>query len=194
MESILLRTRDNPARLRSYLSNAGILRISLVIPIFFCFILLCGSNTSYCREKSFDVVSPAVFSSDRYPCSKCHKDRTTDPRQRKLSSHTEIVLTDHAEDKRWCLDCHAADDRDTLLLITGEKVGFDDSHRICRQCHAAIHNVWQLGLHGKRIGNWDGRPRYTLCATCHDPHNPGFRTIVPEPPPLAPEQTLQRPR
>ncbi len=40
MESILLRARDNPARLRPYLSNAGILRISLVIPILFCFILL----------------------------------------------------------------------------------------------------------------------------------------------------------
>jgi len=185
---------SDKASLRPCTEGGRNFRVSLVLPILCCVVLLCGANASHSSENFFSVVPPAVFSSDTYPCSRCHKDRTTDSQQRKLRNHAEIVLTDHAEDKRWCLDCHDAGDRDKLLLITGEKVGFDESHRICRQCHAAIHNVWQLGLHGKRTGNWDGRQQSSLCAACHDPHNPGFSPIAPEPPPITPEKTLQRPR
>ena len=173
--------------------NGEVPRLLLWIQLLFCAILLSGVQPSF-GSSTFVVVEPAVFSSDNYPCSGCHQKRDTDPRPRQLRNHLEIVLTDHAGDKRWCLDCHDADNRDRLLLGTGEKVEFTASHRICRQCHASIHNVWQLGLHGKRTGNWDGQPRYTLCSSCHDPHDPGFKPFSPEPPPVPPEQTLRRPR
>ena len=48
--------------------------------------------------------------------------------------HTDIVLK-HDEEHRWCLDCHDADDRDLLHLASGERVPFDESYRLCGQCH-----------------------------------------------------------
>jgi hypothetical protein len=39
---------------------------------------------------------------------------------------------------------------------------------------------------------WDGPKHYLLCTTCHNPHSPRFRPLVPERPPLRPEQTLRR--
>jgi hypothetical protein len=41
-------------------------------------------------------------------------------------------------------------------------------------------------VHGKRSGYWNGRKSYLLCAHCHNPHQPRFKPLRPEPPPEAP--------
>ncbi len=192
MESFFLFKRGILPRLLPHFLGNGNLRLSSLVVVLFCLIQLFGTIRSYSSETEFFVVPPVAFSSDYFPCSECHKDLEANPEKRNLHQHTEIVYKDHAEDERWCLDCHDPADRDKLLLTTGEKVGFDASHKICWQCHGSLHNDWQHGIHGKRIGNWDGRKQYYLCAACHNPHTPAFRPITPEPPPVAPEKTLKR--
>jgi hypothetical protein len=112
--------------------------------------------------------------------------------KRELGFHTEKKITGHGEPERWCLDCHNAKDRDTLLLITGEKVKFEQSHRLCGQCHGTIYRDWQAGIHGKRVGYWDGPKEYFLCPYCHNPHKPRFPPLEPMPAPTRPEDTLKK--
>ena len=132
-------------------------------------------------------VPPPPLSEEYYPCAEnCHNDQETDPTPRELEEeHTDVKLH-HAEQFRWCLDCHDADNRDKLRLQSGEKIDFAESYRLCGQCHGAKYRDWRVGVHGKRTGYWNGRKQYLLCAHCHNPHNPRFKPIKPEPPPLVP--------
>ncbi|MGB7972395.1 MAG: hypothetical protein WCF31_10545 [Candidatus Deferrimicrobiaceae bacterium] len=131
-------------------------------------------------------VPPPPFSEGIYPCSDCHAEMTPNPKRRKLEEeHTNIVLN-HGQG-RWCLDCHDLKNRDKLHLISGEKVGFDESYRLCGQCHGDKYRDWKVGVHGKRTGYWNGKKEYLLCAHCHNPHNPRFKPLAPKPPPVRPE-------
>ena len=71
--------------------------------------------------------------------------------------HSEIQLN-HAEWGRWCLDCHDADDRDQLHLTSGELVPFEESYRLCGQCHGdKLRDRGVIGVHGRRTGALEGR-------------------------------------
>ena len=100
--------------------------------------------------------------------------------------HEEIVLR-HGSASRWCLDCHAAENRDELHLASGEILPFTESHLLCGQCHGEKLRDWKVGVHGKRAGDWNGNKQYLLCAHCHDPHSPRFEPLKPLPPPVRPE-------
>jgi len=132
-------------------------------------------------------VPPAPFSEEGiFPCSECHVDLDVDPEPRELMFHEEIQI-DHGPKDRWCLDCHNADDRDHLRLVNGSLVGFDESYRLCGQCHGTIFRDWREGIHGRRRGYWDGAKSYLLCAHCHNPHAPAFQPIEPLPPAAPPQ-------
>lgn len=113
-------------------------------------------------------------------CESCHT-ATTRPQ------HANIVLH-HAEDQRGCLDCHDADDRDVLRLANGTKVTFEESFKLCGQCHGTQLRDWKIGLHGRRTGSWNGRREYRLCVHCHWPHAPKFQPMAPAPRPARPEE------
>lgn len=132
-------------------------------------------------------VPPPPLSPDYYPCAEnCHSSMTTNPTPRKLEEeHTDIVLH-HAEQFRWCLDCHDAKNRDKLHLQSGERIDFSESYRLCGQCHGDKYRDWKKGVHGKRTGFWNGKKEYLLCAHCHNPHSPRFASLKPEPPPTVP--------
>jgi hypothetical protein len=131
-------------------------------------------------------VPPAPFSEeDIFPCSECHADLDVDPEPRELGFHEEIQIN-HGPKERWCLDCHNPDDRDHLRLANGSLVGFDESYRLCGQCHGTIFRDWREGIHGRRRGYWNGAKSYLLCAHCHNPHAPAFQPIEPMPPPVRP--------
>lgn len=132
-------------------------------------------------------VAPPPFSEDIFPCSDCHADMEVNRERRELEDeHLDIVL-DHAEGQRWCLDCHNPEDRDTLRLASGEVVPFTESYRLCGQCHGDKFRDWKVGVHGKRTGYWNGEKQYLLCASCHNPHSPGFKQLKPMPAPVRPE-------
>jgi hypothetical protein len=99
--------------------------------------------------------------------------------------HTSIKLH-HAESMRWCLDCHDPHNRDKLKLANGDLIDFTESYMLCGQCHGTNYRDWKAGIHGKRTGYFDGKKMYYLCVNCHNPHDPKFKPLKPEPPPFRP--------
>ncbi len=134
-------------------------------------------------------VPPPPFSPGIYPCTNCHGMMPANPDRRELAFHGEIVLR-HDEENRWGLDCPDAGDRDWLHLASGELVPFEESYRLCGQCHGEKYRDWRVGVHGRRSGDWNGHKTYLLCAHCHDPHQPHFKPIEPEPAPIPPAETV----
>src|SRR5512133_1188582 len=99
---------------------------------------------------------PPPFSEGIFPCMECHKDQK-DRNRRELGFHEEQqAIFDHDSEHRWCLDCHDLEDRDRLRLASGATVPFTESYRLCCQCHGDKCRDWRAGIHGKRVGNWDG--------------------------------------
>ena len=133
-------------------------------------------------------VPPPPFSEGVFPCTECHveKDLPTNRTRRTLvDAHDDIVL-EHDQEHRWCLDCHDAENRDQLHLASGEPVPFAESYRLCGQCHGEKFRDWRVGVHGRRIGQWNGAKEYLLCVHCHSPHQPRFKPLAPKPAPLPP--------
>jgi len=134
----------------------------------------------------FNVPPPPFSSEDIFPCSMCHEDMEVDYERRELEMFHEEIQVNHGPEARWCFDCHNAEDRDHLRLVSGELVGFDESYRLCGQCHGTIFRDWREGIHGQRRGYWNGAKSYLLCAHCHNPHAPAFQPLEPLPPPVRP--------
>jgi hypothetical protein len=131
------------------------------------------------------------FSEGIFPCSSCHdpKAMPPNPKPRPLEGmHADIEL--HHGASRWCLDCHDANNRDQLHLVSGEKIEFTASYKLCGQCHGDKLRDWRVGVHGKRTGQWNGTKQYLLCVNCHNPHAPLFKAMKPMPPPTAPDQIV----
>lgn len=134
-------------------------------------------------------VPPPPFTDGIFPCSDCHAGMPANRQRRTLTDmHTDITLK-HDEEHRWCLDCHDAENRDVLHLASGEPVPFEESYRLCGQCHGEKLRDWRAGVHGRRTGDWNGRKTYLLCAHCHNPHEPRFKALQPMPAPRRPTRT-----
>jgi hypothetical protein len=120
---------------------------------------------------------PPPFSDGIFPCMQCHQDQK-DRTRRDLAFHDEQQsVFDHDSEHRWCLDCHDYEDRNVLRLASGATVPFTESYRLCGQCHGDKFRDWRVGIHGKRVGNWDGAKTYFLCVNCHNPHSPRFKGV-----------------
>jgi hypothetical protein len=133
--------------------------------------------------------APPPFSEGIFPCSQCHEG-AADPTRRTLGEHEAIQeKLAHQGTRRWCLDCHDLANRDMLHLSGGELVPFTRSYALCAQCHYGKYRDWRLGIHGKRVGRWDGAKTYLLCVSCHDPHSPAIEPVRPERRPARPEET-----
>jgi hypothetical protein len=132
-------------------------------------------------------VPPPPFSQGAFPCTECHElGLPVNKNRRELKmAHQEIVLH-HDEEHRWCLDCHSVDNRDKLHLANGELIDFTESYRLCGQCHGDKYRDWRLGIHGRRIGEWNGAKSYLLCVHCHPSHAPHFQPLQPKPMPVRP--------
>jgi hypothetical protein len=133
----------------------------------------------------FNAPPPPFASEGIFPCSDCHAAIEVDMERRELGFHDEIELH-HGPRDRWCFDCHDPDNRDTLRLVSGREVGFEQSYELCGQCHGTIYRDWREGIHGRRRGYWDGAKSYLLCPACHNPHEPAFQPLKPLPPPVRP--------
>jgi len=120
------------------------------------------------------------------PCSECHRLFGTPPEEnRTLIQHKDIVLA-HGMNRR-CLNCHYGADRDKLVLHDGTLVDFNETPRLCSNCHGTVYRDWQLGMHGKTTGSWDtsnGNQQRLACNECHDPHAPRYQAFEPLPGPV----------
>jgi hypothetical protein len=118
------------------------------------------------------------FSDGIFPCTSCHADLPKDGKRRELAFHDEQQsVFDHDAEHRWCLDCHDLQNRDVLRLASGATVPFTESYRLCGQCHGDKYRDWRAGVHGKRVGQWNGEKTYFLCVNCHNPHTPRFKGV-----------------
>jgi len=149
-------------------------------------VVLRGTGTATEELPTF-FVPPPPFSEGIFPWSECHADMEVNQKPRELTEHTEIAKSfKHSPQQRWCFDCHNPDNRDVLRLANGDLVTFEESYKLCGQCHGTIYRDWKAGVHGKRTGEWNGKKLYRLCVQCHNPHNPRFKAIAPMPPPDTP--------
>jgi hypothetical protein len=158
------------------------------------------------RKETLFEARPPPFSEGIFPCMECHRDQKERTR-RELGFHDEQQsVFDHDSEHRWCLDCHDYENRDVLRLASGATIPFTESYRLCGQCHGDKFRDWRAGIHGKRVGSWDGAKTYLLCVSCHNPHSPSFKGVKeivvdgkvtvaptieklrPEPRPLRPEE------
>jgi len=159
----------------------------LFVLIFF---LITLSNNAFSSQDELTVLPAPVFSSEYFPCSRCHKQNGTEPDVRKEAFHVTISVQGHTEGNYGCFGCHDNENRDKLRLFNGSKIDLALSSELCGQCHSTNYKLWLSGLHGKVIGKWSGPKKTTPCTTCHDSHRPGYAVQPPEPPPTPPEQTL----
>lgn len=132
------------------------------------------------------AVPPPPFSEDIYPCTACHADMEVNLERRELEDFHDDIVLEHDEKNRWCMDCHDAENRDILHSASGEPIAFEESYKLCGQCHGPKLRDWRAGIHGRRTGEWNGRKDYLLCAHCHNPHAPRFKSMKPEPAPERP--------
>lgn len=119
-----------------------------------------------------------------FPCSDCHEDEPTYRAERTLEFEHEDLELAHGD--LWCLHCHEADDRDRLHLADETSIDFEESWRLCTQCHGEKLADWRAGVHGRRLGHWWGPKEYRTCVSCHEPHTPAFPGLEPRPPPVRP--------
>ena len=150
-------------------------------------ILMTTSNPGTVLD-SANLIPVESFSSDYFPCNDCHSELEPNTQRRKLLEMHDDIIFDHDSENRWCLACHNTDDRDSLVLAGGNLLGFNESYKLCGQCHGPKYRDWKLGIHGKRTGEWNGQKQYRLCVHCHDPHSPKIKSVQPMPPPRRPEQ------
>jgi hypothetical protein len=150
-------------------------------------LILSSQNVAFVPD-SAQLIPVESFASDYFPCNDCHSELENNTQRRELVEMHDDIIFDHDSENRWCLACHNTNDRDSLVLAGGKLLGFNESYKLCGQCHGPKYRDWKLGIHGKRTGEWNGQKQYRLCVHCHDPHSPKFKSLKPMPPPRRPEQ------
>jgi hypothetical protein len=178
---------------KSVSRHKQILQISAIL--LFSLLLVTGYQTvassktlpQKAQNQQMEIqVPPPPLSEDYYPCSMCHEDMETNLQRRELEEFHDDIVLKHDEENRWCMDCHDANNRDMLHSASGQLISFEESYKLCGQCHGPKLRDWKEGIHGRRTGNWNGRKEYLLCAHCHDPHSPRYKSMKPDPPPQKP--------
>jgi hypothetical protein len=130
------------------------------------------------------TVVPRTPAIPTYPCTTlCHVRQPPNPTPRPLRAfHTDKQLA-HGTTLTWCLACHDDQNLDRLHLIDGSSVSFDESYRVCAQCHEERYRDWTRGIHGLTTGSWRDVGIRRNCPTCHNPHDPHRTPFDSLPPP-----------
>lgn len=137
-------------------------------------------------EASSLPVRPRTAVIRSFPCLKCHiPGERTVLRKEGVPAHPAIRL-EHAPELKTCGDCHDPGKWNGLSLLTGGQVAFDQAPLVCGQCHGLVKRDWDVGLHGKTSGGWDGRGQRLSCVECHDPHRPKFPEMKAKSKPVQP--------
>ena len=167
------------------MNKFGFKFVSFLAPlVFFIFsILVLADYQDIASTEKLIQVPPPPLTGGIFPCSDCHASMEANTERRKLEDFHEDIILQHDEENRWCIDCHDAENRDMLHTASGKLISFEESYKLCGQCHGPKLRDWKAGIHGRRTGDWNGSKEYLLCAHCHDPHSPRFPKMKPEPPP-----------
>lgn len=108
-----------------------------------------------------------------FPCvEQCHRAQEPNPAPRELRSFHSAKHIEHGDTTFWCNFCHNLENLDSLRLLDGRTVSFDEAYRLCGECHGDKRRDWALGIHGLQTGFWNGQKSRRTCTACHDPHAP----------------------
>ncbi|MDG2195115.1 MAG: cytochrome c3 family protein [Polaribacter sp.] len=115
-----------------------------------------------------------------YACTECHTKPLKQMQSKDLKkAHWNISIKHAGANTMNCITCHSSNNMDDLHSLTGSKIDFNKSYKLCSQCHTEQFKDWKGGAHGKQIGGW-APPRASLtCVNCHNPHNPAFSSKWP---------------
>lgn len=118
---------------------------------------------------------------EHYPCEQCH--RHIEKGAGTVSNSHAAIRLKHMP-KAECKTCHDVELPGQLRLASGMVLALEDVLQLCGQCHSTQVADWQVGIHGKQVGNWQRELHRYGCTKCHDPHHPNFGTMlaVPAPP------------
>ncbi len=138
------------------------------------------------------TLMPAPEVDDEYlPCADCHEGEKPNREVRELEDEHEENIVEHGN--LWCFHCHDENNPNSLHLADDAAVDFEESWKLCTQCHAKKLPDWRAGVHGKRTGHWRGTKEYRTCVVCHEPHRPAFPSMAPESRPPRPEEISLHP-
>ncbi|TPV96991.1 MAG: hypothetical protein B7733_01870 [Myxococcales bacterium FL481] len=149
----------------------------------------CGSETQARQPREQDLPAPRVTLSARegklehFPCQQCHDKIDSDGQPPPGPPKHPGLRFAHFQGVTNCYTCHHRSNRDQLTLLAGGTASFDESHRLCGQCHSEKRNDWEIGAHGKHVGGWRGERQRLACTDCHDPHAPARGTVTAAPGP-----------
>lgn len=119
-------------------------------------------------------------------CQLCHRPKQRDFIGKKTKTEIEHVgiLPVHGRASFACQNCHDINNHNFLRASTGVPTSFEKSSGVCQRCHANQYRDWRDGIHGKRIGYWNGQRTQYHCIDCHNPHAVRFEEMmtVAEPP------------
>jgi hypothetical protein len=162
-------------------------RLALLVIMFTIFLPALSALAAGQKGAAEFPVEQPPFTPGIFPCSACHEGMEPDTKKRVLEEHTQIKLNHAPEALTWCLSCHDVKNRDKLHLVNGDLIDFTESYKLCGQCHGTNYRDWKAGIHGKRVGYFtQGQRTYFLCVNCHNPHDPKFKPLKPEPAPFKP--------
>ena len=115
-----------------------------------------------------------------YACIECHTKPLKQMQSKDLKkAHWNIRVKHEDSNTMNCATCHSSTNMNDLHSLTGAKIDFNKSYKLCSQCHTKEFKDWKGGAHGKKIGGW-APPRASLtCVNCHNPHNPAFSSKWP---------------
>ncbi len=138
------------------------------------------------------VISKRAGSIRQFPCMKCHNKVTPRALKMPLTGKHEGMTFKHYEDVVACYTCHDKGNMDRLRLLAGPFVSFDESYKVCGQCHGEKLRDWKIGAHGKHVGSWAAERHRYSCTDCHDPHKPGPIKVKALPAPTFPRMGIPR--
>ncbi|UWG49086.1 hypothetical protein HSRCO_2830 [Halanaeroarchaeum sp. HSR-CO] len=187
--------QDHPAVVTTFL-------LVLAVVGVFTGIATAGGGTGPPGAGGEDVATPdahATAFEEDWPsadeeatCERCHATMETNRTPRDLENEVKYQPNhefdlEHA-DGQWCLDCHAADNMNELRLPNGSTVAWttENETKQCASCHGPVYEDWTNQVHGKWTGSYEEPVPDKYCTDCHDPHDPEFHAIEPDPAPEEP--------
>lgn len=98
----------------------------------------------------------------------------------------------HMPEIKECSFCHSSKSPNQLNLLDGTQIHFEETYKLCAQCHGKIIYDWQHGIHGRLTGRWDGEKSIYSCTLCHNAHDPKFKSMNSTAKPIAPKYVIQK--
>lgn len=142
--------------------------------------LLEGKNLIEITEGSHTFLIPHS-NIKSFPCTECHSKPLKDMQNSDIGkkAHWNIELQHASAEIMNCTTCHTDNNMDELHSLTGKNISFNNSYKLCAQCHQTQFEDWKGGAHGKKIAGWAPPRASKTCVNCHNPHNPSFKSKWP---------------